>query len=659
MRQVLSGRGVCPTDENKNEVAVWFSHPAVITSKVHLLVKTRAKSVWEVFFILQNPILSPAKTKRKDLLFALVFTAAMAAASVVLCRYLGFSPENSAFRFDLGFLPLAFVGAWLGPIYSGAGYLLADIVGSLLSGYAPNLWISGCKLLFGIGMGLFFYKKKPSFLRITVAFLIINVLVDFVLMTPIFIFMYGYTPDEAYLMRAINIAVTLPIRVVSFYFIESAVREPMRRVAKGRFTVAADSNFAKFANSFQAVTVPGLTRIALLSQKLGSPEKRLRFIHIAGTNGKGSVAAYTASILEKAGFCVGKYTSPNLLSVNERVSVNGTPISDEALKDILSEIEPLSLEVEKETGLAPTQFEIWTAMAFVYFAKKQCDYVVLEVGLGGELDATNVIERNEIAVITRLGLDHTQYLGKTLAEVAKAKCGILKRNSATHTVVTVMQEKEAMRVINEKAEEQGLSVVTVSPTIYDCDGIYERFTLPDFPALTTCGLSGVHQPENAALAATVAKELGVSYEDILYGIKNAVHPARFELIRKDPTVIFDGGHNPNGIEAAVASLHRYFGKVKKTVIFACMADKEIAPSLALLSEGETEFVFTTVKDNPRAMTASDLLLRAKGDGFDGVAFEELRDAYQYAKEKGDLVLICVSLYLYKDLYDEILSKNLI
>ena len=637
---------------------MWFSHPAVITSKVHLLVKTRVKSVWEVFFILQNPILSPTQAKRKDLLFSLVFTAAMAAASVVLCRYLGFSPENSAFRFDLGFLPLAFVGAWLGPIYSGAGYLLADVVGSLLSGYAPNLWISGCKLLFGIGMGLFFYKKKPSFLRITVAFIVINILVDFILMTPIFILMYGYTVDEAYLMRAINIAVTLPIRVVSFYFIERAVREPMRRVAKDRFAVTSNNRFANYANSFQAVTVPGLTRIALLCQKLGSPEKSLRFIHIAGTNGKGSVAAYTASILEKAGFCVGKYTSPNLLRVNERVTVNGEPISDDALQSILSKIEPLSLEVEKETGLAPTQFEIWTAMAFVHFAKKQCDYVVLEVGLGGELDATNVIEQNEIAVITRLGLDHTQYLGKTIEEVAKAKCGILKRNSKTRTVVTVMQEKEAMRVINEKAEEQGLSVVTVSPTIYDCDGIYERFTLPDFPVLT-CGLSGLHQPENAALAATVAKELGVSYEDILYGIKNAVHPARFELIRKDPTVIFDGGHNPNGIEAAVASLHRYFGKVKKTVIFACMADKEIAPSLALLSEGETEFVFTTVKDNPRAMTASDLLLRAKGDGFDGVAFEELRDAYQYAKEKGDLVLICGSLYLYKDLYDEILSKNLI
>lgn len=636
---------------------MWLSHPAVITLKVHLLVKTRAKSVWEVFFILQNQGLSTAQKKRKDILFALVFTAAMAAASVVLCRYLGFSPENSAFRFDLGFLPLAFVGAWLGPIYSGAGYLLADIVGSLLSGYAPNLWISGCKLLFGIGMGLFFYRKKLSLLRIIIAFAVINIVVDFLLMTPVFIFMYGYTVDAAYLMRAINIAVTLPIRVISFFFIERAVREPMRRVAKGRLQITKANEFTKYANSFQAVTVPGLTRIALLCKKLGSPERSLRCIHIAGTNGKGSVAAYTASILEKAGYRVGKYTSPNLLCVNERVSVNGECIPDAELHRILSDIEPLSKEIEAETGLAPTQFEIWTAMAFVYFASKKCDYVVLEVGLGGELDATNVIETNEIAVITRLGLDHTQYLGNTLAEVAKAKCGILKSSSAKKAVVTVEQDSDAMEVIRKAAAEKELSVMTVSPTLYDREGIHERFTLPDLPMIT-CGLGGVHQPENAALAATVAKELGISADCIVSGIRDAVHPARFELIRKDPTVIFDGGHNPNGIEAAVSSLHRYFGKVKKTVIFACMADKEIAPSLKLLSEGETEFVFTTVKDNPRAMTASDLLLRARGDGFDGVAFEELKDAYKYAKDKGELVFICGSLYLYKDLYDEILSKSL-
>ncbi len=405
-------------------------------------------------------------------------------------------------------------------------------------------------------------------------------------------------------------------------------------------------DFKAFANSFQAVTVPGLSRIGALCRKLGHPDRRLRFIHIAGTNGKGSVCANLASILECAGKRVGKYISPNLLKVNERISVNGSDISDEELSLILERIEALAEEVEKEEGLAPTQFEIWTAAAFLYFSEKNCDYVVLEVGLGGELDATNIIEENELAIITRLGLDHTQYLGGTIAEVAAAKAGIIKRKCNTGAVLTVNQVPEAMRVIEKKAKASGIKVIIPEYTPLRTEQSFEVFCALDIPEIK-CGISGFHQIENAALAASAARLLGIGDEHVIRGIAAARNPARFETVHEDPTVIYDGGHNENGIEALIASLRRYFGDTEKNVIFACMKDKDIEESLRMLSEN-THFFFTEVKDNPRAMKAEDLKKKAEALGFSGEAFENVGDAYEHALKTGRLTVICGSLYLYGD-----------
>ena len=408
--------------------------------------------------------------------------------------------------------------------------------------------------------------------------------------------------------------------------------------------------FQGYANSFQAVTVPGLARIQSLCDKLQNPEKKLRFIHVAGTNGKGSVVSFLSSVLMTAGYRVGKFTSPNLIRVNERISVNGVPISDEALAQLLSEIEPCAKETEAETGLSPTQFEIWTMVAFLYFHRQNCDYVVLEVGLGGELDATNVIPQHEICIITRLGLDHTEYLGNTIEEVAAAKAGIMKADSRTKAVVTVPASDDIMQVLEAKAKEKGLRLHAVHAEAIGKSGLSECFTvaeLPDSPVFLS-GLSGVHQIENAACAACAAYLLGVSYPDMQEGLKNAVHPARFELIQEAPPVIYDGAHNPNGVEALQRSLARYFPDAEKNIIFACMRDKDILPSLRMLHDGKTHFYFTEVKDNPRAMSAEALCRKAAEIGIAGRAYAEIGDAFRAATEGGLLTVICGSLYLYKD-----------
>ena len=407
------------------------------------------------------------------------------------------------------------------------------------------------------------------------------------------------------------------------------------------------TDFKSYANSFQAVTVPGLERISKLLDYLGHPEDKLKFIHVAGTNGKGSVCANISSVLIEAGYTVGKYISPNLIRVNERISINGIDISDADLSRILGIIEPISAKVSDELSIAPTQFEIWTTAAFIYFAEKECDYVVLEVGLGGEFDATNIIKKNEIAIIARLGIDHTSYLGSTISEIAKAKAGIIKENSRTGTVITVNQEPEALEILKSTASEKGCTLEIANPVSLYPSGIRECFSLGGLDRLLT-GISGYHQIENAALAVLAAKALGIEEGFIRRGIAKAKNPARFELIRKNPTVIYDGGHNENGIEALTKSIDRYFGKTDKTVIFACMKDKEIENSLKMLGENNTKFIFTTVKDNPRAMSASELAKKAENLGFDGMWFDEITDAYKYAVSQGNLVVVCGSLYLYKD-----------
>ena len=417
-----------------------------------------------------------------------------------------------------------------------------------------------------------------------------------------------------------------------------------------------NNKFEQYANSFQAVTVPGLERISLLLSKLNNPHKNLKFIHIAGTNGKGSVSANMACILEEAGYKTGKYISPNLIKVNERISINGTDISDDDLSKILATIEPYSKEVEEETKLAPTQFEIWTAAAFLYFSEKKCDYVVLEVGLGGEFDATNVIEKNELAIITRLGIDHTGYLGNTITEIAKAKAGIIKADCSTGTVITVNQQSDALKVIEDTAAKFNSRLIVANPTPIRTEGAYEVFSIAGIENIV-CGISGYHQIENASLAVLAAKVLGIEEDKIKRGIKRAKNPARFELIRENPTVIYDGGHNENGISALTSSLKRYFDDSEKTVIFACMEDKEIEDSLRMLSYGKTNFIFTTVKNNPRAMSARALKERAEKLGFFGEHFEEIADAYKAALKKNKLTVICGSLYLYKDFCEYCLEKS--
>ena len=303
---------------------------------------------------------------------------------------------------------------------------------------------------------------------------------------------------------------------------------------------------------------PGLTRTRTLLAALGDPHKQLRFVHVAGTNGKGSTAAMMASCLQAAGYRVGLYTSPFINRFNERIQINGQQIPDEALVELVEQVKPAADAMED----VPTEFEIITALGMLYFAQQQCDIVVLEVGLGGTLDSTNVIDAPECAVITALGMDHVKELGPTLADIAAAKAGIIKEGCP---VVSYGGVPEADIVIRRVCAEKHAELTEVDFSRLKYEGGSLDAVEFDFDGLTDVHLPliGSYQPRNAALAITALRVMrthgwNIPENAIRTGLETVSWPGRFELLRHAPAFLLDGSHNAHGMRATVQSLRDRF-----------------------------------------------------------------------------------------------------
>ncbi len=414
-----------------------------------------------------------------------------------------------------------------------------------------------------------------------------------------------------------------------------------------------NQEFTNFANSFQAIAKLGLENIERLLFHLGNPQNHLKFIHIAGTNGKGSTAAYLQCILTKSGKKTGKYISPNMISVCERISIDGEDIAEEQLNRLLEKVRIASEKCKEESGVSVTQFEIWTAAAFLYFKEQLCDIVVLETGLGGRKDATNIIPPPLVSVITHIAMDHTEYLGDTIEKIAYEKAGIIKtpEKGKGFTVIS-NQSPEVLDVVKKVTLERNNElIITDAPQPVSGDENGEIFNYRHINCIKTKML-GRHQLDNAAVAIDVALHLGIGEEFIKRGIEKARNIGRFEIISKSPLIVFDGAHNPDGMTTLKDSLNRYFPDKTKSFIMATMADKDISSSLEILNDVKNlQHIFTvTVRDNPRAMAAENLAEIIKNAGFFATASSSITDAL--LKITADMTVICGSLYLYKDYYDE-------
>lgn len=350
---------------------------------------------------------------------------------------------------------------------------------------------------------------------------------------------------------------------------------------------------------------PGLNRIRTLLHRLGDPQNGLKFVHVAGTNGKGSVCAMMASVLQTAGYRVGLNTSPYLERFYERIQVNGRNISPQELGLLTEQVRWATEDMEAH----PTEFELIVAIAMLYFREQHCDIVVLETGLGGELDATNVIDVPEVAVLTAMGLDHTAQLGATIQEIAQAKAGIIK---PAGRVVSCGTSPEADRIFQQTCRERNAEWTAVNYARLQSQQSDLTGNIFDFQPQEGLYLPllGTYQLQNAATAITALEVLqkrgwNITRRDIRRGLERVRWPGRLELLRKFPVFLLDGAHNPQGIAATADSLHQICPEQKWVFLLGVLRDKDVSSMLLNLLPLAKAFV-TVTPDNPRAMDAETL-----------------------------------------------------
>lgn len=406
-------------------------------------------------------------------------------------------------------------------------------------------------------------------------------------------------------------------------------------------------------------SVPGLARTQTLLAKMGNPEKKLKFVHIAGTNGKGSTAAMTASILQKAGYRTGLFTSPYIYRFHERMQVNGAEISDEDLAAVTEFVKPLADSMEE----SPTEFELVSCIAFEYFYRQNCDIVVLEVGMGGAMDSTNVIEVPEVAVITNIGLDHTEYLGDTLEKIAQTKAGIFKENGnaviyrSAPSVEEVLENVCKERNVKlRKADFDGIKLHShgLDGQVFDC-GARKNLFLP---------LLGAHQLNNAAVVLSIIDTLiekgwNITEQNIADGLRDTRWAGRFDIVSRDPLFIIDGGHNPQCLEALVKNIQDYLADRKIIALTGVLADKDYADMYKPVMPLVQQFVCIT-PPNPRKLEAEQLAAYLREAGATATASANIEDGVKLAMElagKDGVVMCFGSLYTIGSIRDALNEIN--
>ncbi len=386
---------------------------------------------------------------------------------------------------------------------------------------------------------------------------------------------------------------------------------------------------------------------------LGNPQDKLRFIHVAGTNGKGSFCSMMSSVLQKQGYKVGLYTSPYIVVFNDRIRVNGLPIAEDDINDLF-----LRVRQKADTmKTPPSSFDFITAAAFLWFYETKCDIVVLEVGLGGRYDSTNVIKNSLLSVITGIAFDHTEILGDTIEKIAWEKAGIIKENCPA---LYGGNNEKALAVIEKECEEKHSELTVKNPDLLKIlsttlDGTEFEFDGKEY----FIRLLGLYQPANAATvlaAIDVLRKHGfeISETAVKDGLSSAVWQARFEKIADEPVVLYDGGHNPQGVRAAVESVRAYFGDKKINLLVGILADKahgEMAEELAKI----TDRVICIAPPSPRALPAEALAEEFCEAGANARAANSIKEGVKIALSYKKPVLVIGSLYSYNDVSESVRS----
>ena len=414
----------------------------------------------------------------------------------------------------------------------------------------------------------------------------------------------------------------------------------------------------------------GLKRMKRLLELLGSPEKELRFIHVAGTNGKGSVCQFMASMLRAAGYSVGVFTSPHVMEYNERFDIDRQYISDDDFCRIANYVMSFADKVNDEGFGYFSEFEILTSTALVYFKEQSPDIVILETGIGGKMDMTNVISHPLVSVITQIGFDHVDMLGDTLAEIAEAKAGIIKEGIP---VVSESPELEVKKVISDTAKKKNAKFIDAALAKYKINDYSELMSFdfefsegPDEVKMdgVKIGLIGEHQVRNAITALLAVKSIrdrgliAIDDSEIKQGLENARNMGRFEILRSNPYIVIDGSHNPQGLTAAMATLNELretiFKNKRIMTVFGCFADKEYHNMTEILKTGLAKAccneVIATEPVSPRALKAEELKKLLEDENIAVTAISDEEAAFDRAlASDADVLLFLGSIYLIGDI----------
>jgi len=596
----------------------------------------------------------------------IVYSALFAALGAVLGQLLAIRPIPSA-KYTLDKFVLFLSGMFFGPLVGGMVGFVSDFIGGQFFGVGFNPALCPPAILYGVFGGVFRHMlaKKFTLPRVAFAYLFPVLIGSVLYQSPMLALIYNPATfrESLYLnlaSRGVQFVIMWVVETLLIFtlvksklFTRVGLWPPVRLPQlKEDPEIMTAQQAVEYIHSITWMgSKPGLERTQALLKLMGDPQDQLKFIHIAGTNGKGSTAAMTASILQKAGYRVGLFTSPCIFKFNERIQINGEHISDEDLAAVTAYVKPLAASLEDH----PTEFELVSCIGFEYFKRKGCDIVVLEVGMGGALDSTNVISVPEVAVITNIGLDHTDFLGNTLAEIAETKAGIFKEGG---NAVLYPSDPEVEQVVRRICKERNVqlkiadfdSITLVSHSlegqVFD-HGSRKGLELP---------LLGNHQLHNAAVVLAIADTLiekgwNITEEHIAEGIRDVSWPGRFDIVRRDPLFIIDGGHNPQCIEALVKNIEDYLADRKVIALTGVLADKDYADMYKPVMGFVEQFVCIT-PPNPRKLDADLLAHHLRQAGAQATPCETIADGVKTALSLAgeDGVVLCFgSLYSIADI----------
>jgi len=423
---------------------------------------------------------------------------------------------------------------------------------------------------------------------------------------------------------------------------------------------------AYLENLMKVTKDPTLKAMEYLLEKFGNPQNNLRFIHVAGTNGKGSVCEMMNQILVEAGYKTGKFISPGLLTLNERIMVNNVPIEDKDIEKILVKMDKYIQEYNGENEIKVKWFEVITTIALVYYEMKKCDFVVLETGLGGTTDCTNIVN-SDISIISSIGLDHVNILGNTIKEIAQHKAGIIKKNSDT-IFLNYPENKDALSVIEKKAKDMNARLHLVEkqdPKNYRYDEKFQYFDYKDIKDICV-NLKGKIQIYNSTIcikAVEILREKGFKIADshVKKGLKNVIHKARFEKVCEDPEIIYDGAHNPQAIENLINNIRQYYSNKEKVFVISILTTKDHKSMVNMLAEAfpDSKFYFTSGSEEPRYVRAEELKdeieidIDSSVEGLDNIIGAVVK---KYKSRKDVTVFVVGSFYVYGNVLESI-EKN--